>query len=236
MSNPLKHLLPTARRRRASLPAIVSMVVLALVVAACGGSAAEPTAAPANTPIAAAPADTPTSAPPTATSAPPTATLIQPTATAEPAPTDTPTKIPPTATSVPPTATAAPEPTAEPEPTEQPEPTEAPLPAPTVDNSALIAQGRSVFEANGCAGCHGEPGAQGIISPNLAGIATRAASRVAGLSAEAYIRQSIQDPNAFIVPDCPPGPCPRDTMPQTFGASLSAEQLTALVTYLLSLN
>ena len=105
-----------------------------------------------------------------------------------------------------------------------------------MDNSALIAQGRSVFEANGCAGCHGEPGAGGIVSPDLKGIAARAGSRVTGLSAEAYIRQSIQDPNAFIVPDCPPGPCPADVMPQTFGASLSAEQLTALVTYLMSLN
>lgn len=230
MSNPFSHVPPSSRRsRRVPLSVIIGMMVLSLIVASCGGSAAEPTAAPTNTPAPAAPADTPTTAPPTATPVPPTATSVPPTATAEPAATNT---------SVPPTATVTLEPTEEPEPTEQPEPTEAPEPTetPIVDNSALIAQGRSVFEANGCAGCHGEPGAGGVISPDLAGIAARAGSRVAGLSAEAYIRQSIQDPNAFVVPDCPPGPCPSGVMPQTFGASLSPEQLTALVTYLMSLN
>lgn len=236
MRNPFNRESMSSRRfRRASLPTIIAMVILALIVASCGGSAAEPTVAPTNTAAPAVPTDTPTTAPAaTATPVPPTAaaTAAPPTATAEPAATNTP--APPTATATPvaPTATAAPEPTEEPQPTEQPEPTAAP----TVDNSALIAQGRSLFEANGCAGCHGEPGAGGIVSPDLKGISARAGSRVAGLSAEAYIRQSIQDPNAFVVPDCPPGPCPAGLMPQTFGASLSPEQLTALVTYLMSLN
>lgn len=227
----------SAVSRRPMLPVVISLIALALILAACGGSAPEPTAAPASTPVAAAPADTATSVPPTATAVPQSATPVPPTDTPV-SPTATP--IPPTNTPVPstetPEPTEEPEPTEQPEPTEEPEPTETPLPAPTEDNSALIAQGRSVFEANGCAGCHGEPGGAGIVSPNLGGIATRAGSRVAGLSAEAYIRQSIQDPNAFIVPDCPAGPCPTGVMPPTFGTTLSSEQFNALVAYLLTLN
>lgn len=103
-------------------------------------------------------------------------------------------------------------------------------------NADPVEIGMAVYAANGCAGCHGEPGGAGIIGPNLGGIATRAGTEVAGLSAEEYIHQSIVDPNAFIVPECPTGPCSPNLMPQTFGSTLSEAELNGLIQYLLTLQ
>jgi nitric oxide reductase subunit C len=56
-----------------------------------------------------------------------------------------------------------------------------------------------------CRICHSlEPG-EDLVGPSFAGIATRAAGRVPGLSAEEYLRQSILDPDAFIVEGYPGG-------------------------------
>jgi len=76
----------------------------------------------------------------------------------------------------------------------------------------------------GCAGCHvipGVPGANGQVGPDLSEIGVTATARVEGLSAEEYIRQSIQDPNAFIAPTCGSNPCPAGVMLQSFAQTLS---------------
>lgn len=70
--------------------------------------------------------------------------------------------------------------------------------------------------------------------PNLNGVGLRAGERVPGLSAHDYVMQSILDPSAFVVDECPAGPCV-DVMPKNFGDQLSEEDLEALVTFLLSL-
>lgn len=107
----------------------------------------------------------------------------------------------------------------------------------TVDpNADPVEIGMAVYTAAGCAGCHGQPGGAGVIGPDLGGIATRGATTVAGLSAEEYIHQSIVDPNAHLVPECPAGPCQPNLMPQTFGTSLSEAELNGLVQYLLTLQ
>ncbi len=105
-----------------------------------------------------------------------------------------------------------------------------------VDTSDPIAFGRSLFQQNGCGGCHtlGDAGAAGQVGPNLDHIGTAAATRVAGQSAEEYIRNSIVKPGDFIAPECPAGACPPGVMPVTFGQQLSEQQLNALVTYLAS--
>jgi mono/diheme cytochrome c family protein len=97
--------------------------------------------------------------------------------------------------------------------------------------------GRIVFNQLGCPACHTIEGVStGPIGPELTHVATNAATRVEGMTAEEYIRESILDPAAFISPDCPTGPCTEPTvMPLTFGESLTDEQLDALVLYLLSL-
>jgi cytochrome c oxidase subunit 2 len=86
----------------------------------------------------------------------------------------------------------------------------------------------------GCGACHAlsAANAAGQIGPNLDGIGTRAASRVAGLSAEEYLRQSILEPNAFISPDCPNGACQPGIMPQDFHTRMPPADLDALVSLL----
>src|SRR5687768_15506069 len=67
-----------------------------------------------------------------------------------------------------------------------------------------VDRGRQVFQSKGCGGCHtvsGTTGAVGTNGPNLNGIGTAAATRKPNTAAEAYIRESIDNPNAFIVPD-----------------------------------
>lgn len=73
------------------------------------------------------------------------------------------------------------------------------------------ARGRTLFEQKGCGGCHvlqGVPSATGAVGPPLTGIASTAANRVPGTSAEQYIRQSIMEPNAYVVPGFAPGLMP----------------------------
>ncbi|MEZ4660575.1 MAG: c-type cytochrome [Caldilineaceae bacterium] len=95
------------------------------------------------------------------------------------------------------------------------------------------------FATGGCSGCHTIPDIQaaaGQIGPNLAGIGTTGATRIEGLSAEEYIRQSMQDPEAFIAPACPTGPCPTGVMLPNYAAVLSEDQVNNIVAYLLSLT
>lgn len=60
-----------------------------------------------------------------------------------------------------------------------------------------------------------------------------AASRVAGLSAEEYIRQSIVEPQAFTVEGFEDQ---ANTMPPDFGEKLTPEELDLLVDFLANLS
>lgn len=98
-----------------------------------------------------------------------------------------------------------------------------------------LVRGQAVYNANGCGGCHTlEKVSTGAVGPNLSQIGSTAATRVDGLSTEDYIRQSIINPNAYIVPECPTGACLENVMPQTFGDTLSEQQLNDLVAFLAS--
>jgi cytochrome c oxidase subunit II len=81
--------------------------------------------------------------------------------------------------------------------------------------------GEQLFAANGCDSCHtlSAAGANGDVGPNLDRISR---------PRRAYVEQSIVDPNANVVRGFRP-----DVMPQDFGEKLSAEELDALVKYLL---
>jgi len=87
----------------------------------------------------------------------------------------------------------------------------------------------------GCNGCHTltAAGATGQVGPNLDGIGTNAGTRVPGLSAEDYIRESILKPNAFITPQCPGGACLSGVMPQDFAQRMPKPDLDMLVNFLL---
>ncbi len=80
-----------------------------------------------------------------------------------------------------------------------------------------------------CSVCHtiGEV-AFGQVGPDLTNIATRADA--------AYIRESIMDPQAVIVENCPHGPCNPDAMPTLYAQALTEEEIDALVWYLTGLT
>ncbi len=95
--------------------------------------------------------------------------------------------------------------------------------------SVAIAEG-------GCVACHtipDIPGSIGQVGPNLADLGLNGAARRDGYTAEEYIRESILDPNAFIAPDCPNGPCPAGAMPLI---RLDRAKVEVIVSFLSSLG
>lgn len=92
--------------------------------------------------------------------------------------------------------------------------------------------GLVLFRRRGCISCHAVSGiSSGISGPALDNLALRAANRISGYSAEAYIRQSILDPGAYVVPGFTAG-----VMPQSYQVALDPEELNALVAFLLTLK
>ncbi len=118
------------------------------------------------------------------------------------------------------------------------EPAGAEAEAPAAASPELIAKGQELFAAQGCVACHAIEGlSQGSVGPDLTnmGVVAEERAKDAGVpDAATYIRQSIVDPNAYIVPECPTGPCVVGMMPQTFGQTLSEEEVEALVQFLLA--
>jgi cytochrome c oxidase subunit 2 len=88
--------------------------------------------------------------------------------------------------------------------------------------------GKTVFVNNGCGSCHTlkAAGATAKIGPDLDKLPTAAKS--AGKPLDAFVRESIVDPNAYVAPGFP-----KNVMPSTF-SQLPKAQLDALVQYLVS--
>lgn len=85
--------------------------------------------------------------------------------------------------------------------------------------------------APGCITCHSLQPDVVIVGPSQAGLATRAETRVAGQTAEQYIRNSIEHPNDYIVEGFTAG-----LMYQNYATDLTAEELDDLVAYTLTLK
>ncbi len=87
-----------------------------------------------------------------------------------------------------------------------------------------------------CFSCHviGNDGNVNGPGPNLNGLKERAADQVKGLDAEEYVHQSIVDPGAFMVAECPRGPCV-DVMSKNYAEKLSEEEIATIVDFLLTL-
>ena len=94
-------------------------------------------------------------------------------------------------------------------------------------DSGGAADGKAVFTAAGCGGCHAftPAGTNGAIGPKLDNIAADAEK--AGEDPAAYVKESIVDPNKVLAPGFA-----KDVMPGDFGSSLSPKEIDALVTYL----
>ena len=156
--------------------------------------------------------------------------IAAPTVTTAPA-TSTPTSAPETPT---PTTAA----------TSTPTPTIAPPTQPPTGNGDLVARGRELYlnvpdnaapQALWCYQCHfieGIPEAAGLIGPDHTHIGRDPVGRIPGLSAEEYLRQSIQDPEAHVaegVERATPG-----LMTNAITEDLTNDQVDALVAFLLT--
>ena len=153
----------------------------------------------------------------------------------------------PTATKAPPTSPPADTPPPAETPAEAVEPTATEGAAADVGltGEELVALAVETLQQAGCGACHeiaGVPGAEGQIGPSLSELGRVAQERLqsaeytgSATTAEEYIRESIVDPNAYTVSECPGGPCVAGQMPTTYGQTLTPEQLEAVVAYLVSL-
>lgn len=108
---------------------------------------------------------------------------------------------------------------------------------PVSDPAGDAERGQEIFQsgadnAPACAVCHlieKVPGRFGV-GPNLKGVATRAAERVEGVSAEEYLYDSIVDPGSYVVDGFTNAMFPK------FADVLTDEQLDDVVAYLLTLE
>jgi mono/diheme cytochrome c family protein len=105
------------------------------------------------------------------------------------------------------------------------------------ENKEGAEAGKALFEQSvvggqpGCVTCHSREAGVTLVGPSLATIGSEAGERVADLSAEEYLRQSILEPDAFVVSGFPSG-----TMPKVWGDVLSEEQIGQLLAYLVTLK
>jgi mono/diheme cytochrome c family protein len=89
--------------------------------------------------------------------------------------------------------------------------------------------GQSVYTVR-CAQCHVLVPDTIVIGPSLAGVATRAESRIPGYDAQAYIEMSILSPQEYLVEGFP------DTMPTNLAKELTSEEFEAVVAFLMTLK
>lgn len=127
----------------------------------------------------------------------------------------------------------------------QPEPGAGAGAAAAAPLTAQQEKGKQVYlGAAGCQACHAIRGVSaGAVGPTLNKIATTSEQRIkdpnykgAAKTALDYIRESIVNPNAFVVAECPQGACLANVMPATFGQTIPAADLDALVDYLSTLK
>ncbi len=90
-------------------------------------------------------------------------------------------------------------------------------------------EGKYLF-AQHCTACHSTQPNTVVSGPSLAGLATRAETRVTGLPAYEYIQQSIERPSAYIVDGF------SDLMPSSLSQILTPEEIQQLVAYLLTIK
>jgi len=91
----------------------------------------------------------------------------------------------------------------------------------------------------GCNSCHVTTGLPlvdaAMLGPDQTNLGVIAGTRREGYTAEEYIREAIVEPSAFIVEECPLGPC-LQVMPENYGDILTEEEIDAVVAYLLSMK
>jgi cytochrome c2 len=82
-----------------------------------------------------------------------------------------------------------------------------------------------------CNTCHSLESGVALVGPSLATIGAEAGSRVSGVSASDYLRESITAPDSFVVEGFASG-----LMTQGYETQLTEEQIEDLVAYMLTLK
>ena len=118
-------------------------------------------------------------------------------------------------------------------------------PPPTAASSDPVEQGRVAFNSTppGCSACHSIAPGVNIVGPTMSGIAATAAARIRApdyhgraTDAASYIRESIVDPNAYVLTGPTYSAGGRSLMPSDFAHTLKPEQVDQIVAYLLTLK
>ena len=93
------------------------------------------------------------------------------------------------------------------------------------------AAGKAVFAANGCASCHTfkPANATGTVGPDLDKAPAADAKADNNMELADFIKESIEDPDAYIAKGYTKG-----IMPTTFDESLSGKQMNDLVAFIVS--
>jgi cytochrome c2 len=101
-------------------------------------------------------------------------------------------------------------------------------PAPAGD----AVRGKVVFEGIGaCLACHQVTSDLTVVGPSLQGIANRAGEARPGMSAYDYLRESILDPNTYVLTGFQEG-----LMPITYELTLSEQDIEDVIAYMLMLR
>jgi cytochrome c oxidase subunit II len=97
------------------------------------------------------------------------------------------------------------------------------------------AAGRKLFTDTGCNACHtlADAGSTATVGPKLDDLAAQAAKygRREGQTPAEYVKTSIENPNAFVVPGFQ-----KDLMPGDYASQLSPAEIDTLVEYLLTVS
>ena len=104
---------------------------------------------------------------------------------------------------------------------------EAATPAPTLGPQAEL--GKQVFSRD-CGACHSTSPDTIIVGPSLAGIASRAETRVQGQDAYTYLLTSVMQPEAYLVEGY------ENLMPGSLSKQLTGEELDGVIAYLQTLK
>jgi cytochrome c oxidase subunit II len=98
-----------------------------------------------------------------------------------------------------------------------------------------LAAGRKIFTDTGCNACHtlADAGSTATVGPELDDLAAQAAkyAKQQGQTPAEYVKASIEDPNAFVVPGFQ-----KDLMPGDYANQLSPAEIDTLVEYLLTVS
>ena len=107
-----------------------------------------------------------------------------------------------------------------------------------------VTRGKAIFDGAGaCASCHSLTGGTVLVGPSLAGVAATAAERLRApgyggeaRDAEAYLRESVLSPSAFVVEPRYAAPNGTSFMPDTYRTALTPQQVDDVVAYLATLR